>query len=123
MHKLAWMTFGAACLFAAPAFAQEDEEQPDANRLMERAQQLVERVQELVEPLLEKVEETVRQIMDEIHAWMEEMDPGEMFGEYDMEQWMEELRRMFENMPGAPGFEEDEEDEEFILAPSPLPVC
>jgi hypothetical protein len=112
MLKIIPMAIVAFCAFAAPAFAQ-DEAPPGMGDLMDRAERFMKRVEELVQPLIEKLQETLSQVMSEFQEWMGEMNPGELFGEFDGEQWMEQLRRMLENMPGFGGEEEDE-DEDFL---------
>lgn len=120
MRKLIPMTVAALCLLAAPALAQ-DEKGPDLDKLLEKAQKLAQRVEELVQPLLKKVEDTVDALLKELNKWMEDLDPGELFGEFDMKQWMDQLRDMFKNLPGLGGGDDDD-DHDFVSLPAALPI-
>ncbi len=111
MKKLIPMVFVALCAVSAPAFAQ-DPEGPDVGKLMEKAQKLMEKLDEIVRPLLDKLQEVVQSISEELNRWIEDLNPGEMFGEFDMNRWAEELQRMFRGMQGPP---EDDDERDFCM--------
>jgi Skp family chaperone for outer membrane proteins len=102
MAKLVPLTLVALCLFAAPALAQ-DSDVPDMDRWAQQADKFMRKVEELIQPLMKQIEDTLRAITHELENMLEEMDPNDMFGEFDFEQWADELRRMFEGLqPRAP---------------------
>lgn len=97
---------------AAPAFAQDDdgfgmEEMPGLERFQDGFGDLMDRVERILRPLLEQLQDTLRELMSELEAWMQESDPGQMFGEFDFRQWMEELQRMMEGLQPLPEGEEE----------------
>lgn len=101
------LTTVALIFLAAPAFAQDDDGGSDLDRVLQGVERLVEKVKEKLEPLIEKIEETLRGLVATFEEWIAELDPGQMFGEFDPQQWLEELRRMMEGM--GPGGEDNEE--------------
>lgn len=112
MSKWIPLTVVVFCALGAPVLAQ-DETPPGMDEFMDRAERFMQRVEELVQPLLEKLRETLSELASEFQEWMGEMNPGDLFGEFDGEQWIEQLKRMFENLPGMDE-EDDDEDEEFL---------
>jgi len=119
MRKLIPMTVVALCAFAAPAMAQ-DGGRPDLDRLNERFEKLTKKLDEIIQPLLKKIEETLDRLVREFESWMEDVNPDEMFGEFDLQQWIEKLREM---VPGLPGMEEEDDGDEEFLAPAPPLIC
>ncbi len=118
MRNLIPLTLAVLCVMAAPALAQ-DGAKPDLGGLLEKAQQLMQKIDEVVKPLLKQAEEALHEVMGIVQEWMTEIDPSEMFGEFDAQEWIERMREMFQSIPGAPG---DEEDEDFLSVPIPLTV-